>query len=490
MTSLDTPPRRELSRIAELNSRLTSEARSGRRGSASSTLELLEHIKRTACPTVVTYTSAIDALSKSNDRAGNAAAVATALLSEMQARGLTPNERTYGAAMNAQAKHGSAGRCAALLDEMKRRGLGPTEIQYNALLEAHATRPDGSAAEALRVFDEMRRSATVTLSVVSYTTAVTSQAKKPDGSAATAAALLHEMIESGINPDKVSFTAVIDAQAKRPDGTAEMAEQLLAAMGPFCAPNQIHFNAVLNACANERPAAIDIAERVLGKMLAAGLQPNSFSLSALLRAAAHAEPARPDLARRWFVELATAAELNKHVGSALFRVLPSAEADLLIAKAGGITEPGLAPRGNPGRYRPSPHRVTAPMKLATPPPLPRMSGEWRFATSLPADRAALPPVSRRAARQPWQPTALAPAALPMMAPVPPPARLRSLSPVPPRPAPMPSAGALLGALKSTPAKPSAAAIGSGRPLRSQKSPSSALLRPSFFTADENVHVLG
>merc|ERR1712151_1272189 len=120
-----------------------------------------------------------------------------------------------------------------------------------------------------------------------------------------------------------------------------MAEQLLTAINSFCAPNQIHYNAVLNACAKESPAAIGITERVLEKMLSAGLQPNSFSLSALLRAAARAQPARPDLARQWFVKHVTTTELNKYVDQALRRVLPGQEADLLIEKAGGITEPGL-----------------------------------------------------------------------------------------------------------------------------------------------------
>ena len=224
-----------------------------------------------------------------------------------------------------------------LLHKMVAWGLTPSHAQFNAVIDAQAKCQDGSAADALRVLDQMHHHGAAP-NIVSYSTCIDAQAKRGDGSAATAARLLDQLLARNLKPDIVTFAGVIDAQAKRKDGKASTAVAILDKMAAFVAPNQIHFNSTLNACANQRPSAVDLAEQVLAKMLARDFTPNQYTMSALLRCAGFASPPRPDLARAWFLAFCRdgSVAVNDHVERALRNALPDVAGDLLAGGAGAL----------------------------------------------------------------------------------------------------------------------------------------------------------
>lgn len=300
-------------------------------------------------PNTITYTSAIDCCGKCDDGDG---ATAVQLLDRMVRRGLKPNQITYGSVISAQAKRGSAQMASSVLKQMIAAGLQPSVVAFNAVLDAHGKCDDGSAAEALLLFESMPEH-NLKANIITITSAIAAQAKQKDGSAETAAQLLEKAVLDGIRPDKVTFTTVLDAQAKRCDGSSHKAARILEMMkkSSFVRPNRIHFNSALNACATARPADICTAQKVLKFLEEDGLAPNEYTLSALLRCCAFSEPAHPELAAKLFEQFAPALEVNDHIKRALFLAVSEPTAENLLRSVGVSPTDGRRRRSSSANNR-------------------------------------------------------------------------------------------------------------------------------------------
>ena len=138
-----------------LNSVIDAQAKQ-RDGSGKVAISILDAMKKTQLedvrPTMVTYTSDIDCEAKCGDGDDR---TAIALLEEMHTEGLAPNNVKFGCCVNAQAKRGSTKVASGLLRKMLACGLTPSHARFNAVIDAHAKCQDGSAVEALRVFERM-----------------------------------------------------------------------------------------------------------------------------------------------------------------------------------------------------------------------------------------------------------------------------------------------------------------------------------------------
>jgi len=150
-------------------------------------------------PTVVTYSSMIDACAKCNnlDRAHE-------LFRAMTARGLQPDVVAYSSLIDTCAKSGKGAleQAEVLFAEMRQRKIQPNLVTYNSLIFACSRA--GSTARAEELFKEMI-SYGVRPNVATYSSRI--------GSCETveeAVGIFEEMEEAQISPDGATYCVLID----------------------------------------------------------------------------------------------------------------------------------------------------------------------------------------------------------------------------------------------------------------------------------------
>lgn len=101
-------------------------------------------------PNVVSYTAVIDGCAKAGDPKE-----AERWFDEMLERGIEPNSHSYNALINSYARLGDTEGATQWLERM-RAAMPPDEISYNSALHSCANARPPDAAEAERLFREMR----------------------------------------------------------------------------------------------------------------------------------------------------------------------------------------------------------------------------------------------------------------------------------------------------------------------------------------------
>ncbi|CAM9221077.1 unnamed protein product [Ectocarpus fasciculatus] len=198
----------------------------GRQGAWEDAVFLLRDAQRVSSPgqrrgvDVVTFSAAVAAC-----RDGGEWRQALALMEEMQAAGIKPDQIAYGTAVSACAMAGQWQKAVALLADMRRSKLRPDVVAYSSAIKACGG--EGRWEEALGLLKEMQESG-VRPNLITYTGAM--EACGRAGRWNNALGLLAEVRDRGLRPDTFTLNAVMDALGR--SGETEKALALLETMRP------------------------------------------------------------------------------------------------------------------------------------------------------------------------------------------------------------------------------------------------------------------
>ena len=233
-----------------------------RRGSGDQAERVLREMQSIGLePSVVTYTSVMDAYANSGDGAAHAERIFFELLEASErTRKLAVNAITCDTVLNAWAQQKTwkaAQRAEDILTRLEHSPIKPTAHSYAAVVHGWAASGKGRA------------------------------------SAERAQAVLARMLQpdATVRPDTVTFNAAINAWANSGDPQAgSQASALLSQMMDLrekydCAPDVISYNSVLSAWSNcgHMNAAVQ-AEKLIQQMIESGPLPNLVSYNTLLHA--------------------------------------------------------------------------------------------------------------------------------------------------------------------------------------------------------------
>ena len=167
---------------------------------------------------------------------------AVSILETMRSDGLSPDCKTYSAAMSACEKVGKWENALELFREMQSHGIHPDAISYSAAIAAC---DKGHQWErALTLLDEMP-SAGVEPDDITYASAICACAR--GGQWQKAIEMLDETRKQGLRPNLIAYTMSIDACGKA--GQWERSLALLDEMrAAGSAPNAAAYSIVISAC--------------------------------------------------------------------------------------------------------------------------------------------------------------------------------------------------------------------------------------------------
>jgi pentatricopeptide repeat protein len=134
---------------------------------------------------------------------------ALALLKDMKAAGLKPDEVTYTTLMQLYVKKEDLKGALALLEDMKAAGIKPDEVTYTTLMQLHVKLEDLKGALAL--LEDMKETG-IEPDKVTYNTLMQLHVKLEDLKGALA--LLEDMKATDIKPDEVTYNIFIDLLIK------------------------------------------------------------------------------------------------------------------------------------------------------------------------------------------------------------------------------------------------------------------------------------
>jgi pentatricopeptide repeat domain-containing protein 1 len=224
-------------------------------------------------PNEVSYGTAISACGKAGRWE-----LALSLLNEVKGRGLLLNDVCYGGAIDACGRAGQWQEALKLLNEMAQDGVAANEVCYNSAISACGKA--GEWEKAVALLREMRDGG-LTPDELNYNSAISACGKAAQW--AHAIRLLREMAVQGLCPDVVSYGAAIDACRKA--GKYDRGLALLAEMRDVgLVPNEVCYHSAVTACSEA--GRWNEALFVLSEMVKQGLKPDAISYNAAVEARA------------------------------------------------------------------------------------------------------------------------------------------------------------------------------------------------------------
>ena len=190
-----------------------------RAGRYERALQLFAELRRQGvAPTLVTYNVVLDVYG----RMGRSWPQIVALLEEMRAAGVEPDDFTASTVIAACCRDGLVDEALTFFEDLKARGHTPCVVTYNALLQVFGKA--GNYPEALRV--------------------------------------LKEMEQNGCQPDAVTYNELAGTYARA--GFYEEAAKCLGTMtGKGLLPNTFTYNAASHACLRRKGYQIRVVERLV-----------------------------------------------------------------------------------------------------------------------------------------------------------------------------------------------------------------------------------
>mmetsp|Transcript_1807 Transcript_1807/g.4014 ORF Transcript_1807/g.4014 Transcript_1807/m.4014 type:complete len:636 (+) Transcript_1807:125-2032(+) len=187
---------------------------------------------------------------------------------------------TYNTLMKGHARAGKASRCFELYREMQAKGLSPSDMTFGTLLNACHESYDFERAK--EIFKDLCDSG-LQVNVIHYTTFMKSLVRA--GLLKDAAEVLTLMLRSPASrPDLMTYSMLIKAHADHGDvaGASQILQQMLR---QGVQPDAIVLNMVLSGCCARTMESRNIYQ-VLHWLIRQGLRPSSVTLSILVKALA------------------------------------------------------------------------------------------------------------------------------------------------------------------------------------------------------------
>lgn len=226
--------------ILAFNGLLVALAKAGEMDRAESVLNQMEDLYASdeldAPPSVISYSTVLDAFAKSKER--GSAKRAEAILRQMRDRGIAANAISWNTVIDAYAKEHNPNRAESLLHEMNKDYLNgnanvkPTMRSYGVVLSAWATKPSPQSGERgeqlLNYMKQLAASGELEeLDLIVYNTVLACWAKTTAKDAASKAKqfLEQRIIGDGMQPDAYSYNTVMSALTR--GGNLTEAESLL-----------------------------------------------------------------------------------------------------------------------------------------------------------------------------------------------------------------------------------------------------------------------
>eukprot|EP00903_Cladosiphon_okamuranus_P014674 g13601.t1 len=201
---------------------------------------------------------------------------APALLREMAAAGLSPDESCFTNALSACRDRGDGNEAVAILREMDEAGVAPDSVVYTLVMAACGS--SGNWEGAVSLVREMKGKG-MPPNLISYSVAVSACAKA--GQHGPALELMREMKAAGISPNTVTYSSAILACTA--SGQWEPAVDLLREMPRRgLSPSRTCYAPAIKACAQGGNA--DMALSLLREMPKVGLSPDALCYAAALSA--------------------------------------------------------------------------------------------------------------------------------------------------------------------------------------------------------------
>jgi len=150
---------------------------------------------------------------------------AKAIYEEMLNNGISPNQSTYGAVLEAYCRGSYKDEALSVYKEMKEKGIGINRVLYNMLLKMCAD--VGYVDEAVEIFKDMKHSETCHPDSVTYSSLVNMYSCT--GNFSEGEDMLNEMIGGGFEPNIFILTSLIGCygNAKRTDDVVRIFYKLL-----------------------------------------------------------------------------------------------------------------------------------------------------------------------------------------------------------------------------------------------------------------------
>ncbi|KAM0954352.1 putative tetratricopeptide-like helical domain superfamily [Dioscorea sansibarensis] len=237
---------------------------------------------------VYLYTSIINA----NCRVGNIKR-ALLLFDECVAKGIGPNDRTYGVLINGLCKAGQVIAAEMLIDEMQQKGIDYNQVIFNTMIDGYCKK--GMIDKALHLKSVMEKKG-MQLDVYTYNTIACGLCKL--NRLKEAKRILYEMVDSGVDANTVSLTTLIDVLCK--EGDYVEARRLFREMGnKGSTPNVITYNVLIDGYSKK--GSIREAERLKKEMEKKGIVPDVYTYTSLIHG--HCVGGKVRIAKKLFDEM-------------------------------------------------------------------------------------------------------------------------------------------------------------------------------------------
>ena len=221
--------------------------------------------------------------STAEERRGELAERAAALLEEMKARGLLPSLRLFNALLETWTRLGAVERALTVPALLQEHALAPSAATFTSLLSLY--REPSVSWPQLRGFWSALRHAGASPDVVAFNAAI--RAAAHHGEAEFALQLHAQMQHSGLQPSAFTYNALMYACAKRGDFQLKAFDLYAEAMAAQFAPDSVMLSTLLYACA--RHGHLTNAIEVFKQMEKAGVARDTIAYNTMLQCIANSQ---------------------------------------------------------------------------------------------------------------------------------------------------------------------------------------------------------